>query len=212
MAWFIPLIAAGISALGSYLGGQQQASAMQSQQQAAARQAQQWRDLYENLVGRGESAFSQARQMQDINLLKGQNLLYDFYKGQRSPVQTMLQDVRESGRETAARSGLIGGGQEAMYVEPSVQRIGQQAQSDWARAQLNLFGNYMGQQTALEQANLARLGNLAQGALGQAGSAGEQQISALGQYPNILGQTIGGGLQGLATGLDLWKFMQSQGR
>jgi len=148
--------------------------------------------------------------MQNANFLKGQNLLYDFYKGQRSPVQTMLQDVRESGRDMAAKSGLIGGGQEAMYVEPTVQKIGQQAQADWANAQLNLFGNYMGQQAALDQANLSRFGALAQGALGQAGGAGQQHISTLGQYSNIAGQTIGGGLQGLATGLDMWKYMQSQ--
>jgi hypothetical protein len=188
--------------LGAYQNDTQQ-KAIDIQIGAAKEQNNAWMQQYTDLSNQGDAAY-----------LKSKNTLSDLYKESQTGLQTvfatrdvalndLLAGIRTTGRNQSAQSGLIGGGQESSSVDPALQSASQNESSTRTNMQSDLLNQYNNALMSLDQTNLARIGNLTQGAMSQAGSLNQGYINSLNNYANPAGAAVGGGLSGLSAGLNL---------
>jgi hypothetical protein len=145
-----------------------QRNAIAGQQQSARDQLAAMTSLFNSLKGQQADAYGTAKS----DLTTGLN---NFYSASKGPLMDLLTTVREQGRNFAAQSGLIGGGQEAMAVEPTVQKVANQAQQDWAGMLVNGLQN-------LNLANMNGINSLAGASLNGMNNAGNTYTDTLGQY------------------------------
>lgn len=178
--WFIPLLMAAGSAIGSYMNSQNQASAINKQQQSAFDESQKWDAMYQDMVGKGNTAANNASTDAWTRFGGGQRLMKSMGE-QGGGVFNVLQSLKNTSSSLAEQSGTIGKGGNELY-DPTIVKAKNKLSTDMATAGLNMFGNFLTTQNSLAQSNLARLGNMAQGAMGNAGSAGQNMIAAKGNY------------------------------
>lgn len=185
-----------------------QEQAIERQVGMAEYQNMQWMQKYTDLYDQGTASYNNSKNV--INGLYGeaQAGLKGIFAQRDVALGDLLSNIRDTGRNQAARSGLVGGTQEAQVVEPAVLDATQQESGTRINMQSGLLEQYNQALTSLDQTNLARIGNLSQGMLGQIGTANSASIAALGNYSDTLGQTVGGAAQGFSTGMNIWDYFK----
>jgi hypothetical protein len=172
----IPLIAAGIAAAGSIIGGlisgNAEKEAIKKQQEEAKRQREFMEKLFNITLKKGDEAYAQGRT--DLN---------DLFFAQGKLGQSMLADIFKQGRRQSALSGLIGGGTEAAMVTPAVTRLGESFMAQAAQNQLEL-----------SKANLTRYGYMTSNIFGGVMGANQGLLQSLGNYAQPAGATIAQGV------------------
>ena len=186
-----------MSWLSSWLNNEPQRDAINRSKNLAKDQA----DWYKNIFSDTRQDISSGVDSAKLNrtgMYEGQKSLLDnFYESQQGPMMSMMNQIRDSGRNQAARSGLIGGGQEAAYTEPMLQKLGNDIASQAANTQMNLFGNYSQDMAGLDQMQIQGLNQLLSSSMGGLQGANQSQAAIAGQsvagpFDNILG-LIGAG-------------------
>jgi len=201
--WFIPLLMAAGSALGSYTNAQNQASAINKQQNSAFDESQKWDALYQDMVGKGSTASDNANTDAWTRFGGGQRIL-KIMGEQGGGVFNVLQSLKTTSSSLADQSGTIGKGGNELY-DPTIVKAKNKLATDMATAGLNMFGNFLTTQNSLAQSNLARLGNMAQGAMGNAGSAGQNMIAAKGNYAS---SNLGTGMAAVGAGMSIIDYLR----
>ncbi len=180
MPWFIPLIIAAGGAISGALNEQAKANAISGQQNSAKEMAGEWTGIYKNLVGEGDTSYNNAVGESGVRYKMGANVIQGML-GDNGPLAGILKTLKATSSTLGDQSGKPGQGIEA-FVDPTVIKAKKQMASDLSVAGLNLFGNFINTQNSLANSNLARLGNLAGGAMGNAGQSGQSLVNSMGNY------------------------------
>ncbi len=188
--------------LGAFQNDAQQ-SAIDKQIDEAKKQNNEWMSQYTDLFNQGTAAYNKSKNVIGSLYDESQKGLQGIFANRDAALSDLLTGIRETGRNQAARSGLIGGGQEAATVEPAVQSAATQESNTQINMQSGLLEQYNNALTSLDQTNLARIGNLSQGAMSQAGALNQQYINSLSNYTNPVGSALSGGLAGFSAGMNL---------
>lgn len=181
---------------------------------AANKQLDFFKNLFSDLQGQSKEAFDtglgSTKNIYDTSTANlnnrmgaAQSRLFDLFSSQRGQFQSLLGDIKQSGRQAAAQRGLIGGAQEAALLTPAITRLGESFGTQAAQAQLGLeemglnLGtgldtNYMGSIANLFNTRMSSLGSMAGGALSGVGGAGQTAITTAGQYDNPMTSILGG--------------------
>ena len=181
---------------------------------AANKQMDFFKNLFSDLQGQSKGAFDTGLESTkniydtsttNLNNRMGaaQSRLFDLFSSQRGQFQSLLDDIKQSGRRAAAQRGLIGGAQEEALLTPAITRLGESFGTQAAQAQLGLeemglnLGtgldtNYMGAISNLFNNRMSSLGSMAGGALNSVGGAGQTAITTAGQYSNPMTSILGG--------------------
>lgn len=193
------------------------------------RQAQANRELFQNLFTqlRGEATTAKTTAQERLGaggkaaqarltggIEESKTALQNFLTGQGGFFQQRIGDVMTAGRQQAAKSGLIGGGQEAGIVNPALENIAAQFGQQGLAAQMQHSGMalrsqsgldqfLMGAQGALDIGSLQAINQLTSGALGGLSGAQQSELGALGTYGSSpfdkllqAGATVGGFFEG----------------
>jgi hypothetical protein len=169
-----------------------------------------WMNQYTDLFNQGTEAYNKSKVAINDMYGEAQKGLQGVFATRDVALNDLLSGIRTTGRNQAAQSGLIGGGQEAASVDPALQSATTQEGNAQTSMQSDLLTNYNNALSSLDQTNLARIGNLSSGALGQLSSSNSALIASLANYANPAGAAAGGALSGLSTGMNIMQYFGSK--
>lgn len=199
----IPLLGAAVGAIGAGVGASSQAEQQKKNRELTRERTQYFQDIFSQQQAKTEQAFGAAKTSLGETFGGAQERLQELFTAQGGQFQNILADIQQSGRQQAAQSGLIGGGVESALVSPAIERTSQAFGTQAAGAQLGLEQQFAAAMAALQQANVARQGSVAQTALKQAGGGDGGGPPA----PNPLTAGFGGAFSGFGAGLDIQRYI-----